>query len=226
MNISKRPLLARMGLVAQTTRWRPTLAAWSVAVLLLALAGVGCVRFAFPFLAVTDRVETRVLVVEGWLPDLMPIDPVLSEFRDGRYDLLVVTGGPTPRRELLGDFGTYAELTRTILVRKGLDPEVVVAVPSIGVAKDRTYATAVALRRWIEEKRPEVRAVNLLTLGAHARRSRLMFQEALGDRVKVGVISTGDLRYSGGRWWKSSSGVREVLGESLAYCYARLVFRP
>jgi len=215
-----------MGLIAQTTRWRPTLRAWLGMALLAAVAALGAVRWIYPFLAITERVDSKVLVVEGWLPDFMPINPVVKEFRSGHYELLVVTGGPTPKRELLGEFKTYAELTKAILEKRGLDPNIIIAVPSVGVARDRTYATAVALKEWLETRQPSIRAFNLITLGAHGRRSRLLFQEAVGPGVKIGIISTGEQRYESTQWWQSSSGVREVLGETIAYLYARLVFHP
>jgi hypothetical protein len=226
MNNSGRPFLARVGFIDLTTRWRPTLRAWLVLVLLMFALGLGAVRFVYPFLAVTDRADTTVLVVEGWLPDYTRVDPVMDEIRRGHYELIVVTGGPTPKRELLNEFRTYADLTKAILERKGVDPKMLVSVPSVGVARDRTYASALALKQWMATRQPPIRAFNLLTLGAHARRSRLLFEEAMGGGVKVGIISAGELRFDGGRWWTTSSGVREVIGEAIAYAYARFLFYP
>jgi len=226
MNNSGGPLLARMGLIARTTRWRPTLRAWVAAALFLGAVGLCTVRFIYPFLAITDRLDARILVVEGWLPDFTRIDPVLDEIRRGRYEVIVVTGGPTPKRELVADFKNYADLTKAILEKRGVDPKTVVAVPSLGVVRDRTYASALALRTWLETEKPGVTSLNLITLGAHGRRSRLLFQMALGGGVKVGIISAGELRFNGGHWWQSSSGVREVVDETVAYAYARLAFRP
>jgi hypothetical protein len=220
------PLLARMGLVERSSRWRLTLWAWLWMALVAIATGFWGVRCVYPFLAVTDRVDTKVLVLEGWLPDYTRIDPVIREFNSGHYELIVVTGGPTPRRELLGDFANYPDLAKAILEKRGIDPNVIVAVPSLGVARDRTYASAVALRHWLEARRPPIMAFNLFTLGAHGRRSRLMFQEALGNGINIGIISSGDLRFDGARWWTSSAGVREILSEALAYLYARLIFHP
>jgi len=65
-----------------------------------------------------------------------------------------------------------------------------------------------------------------MTLGPHARRSRLLFQKAFGKEVKVGVISVEDRDYDPAHWWRSSEGVREVLGEAIAYFYAKFFFSP
>jgi hypothetical protein len=51
-----------------------------------------------------------------------------------------------------------------------------------------------------------------------------LFQRALGKGVTVGVTSVTDREYDPERWWQSSSGVRDVLGETLAYVYARFFF--
>jgi len=222
----ERPFLARIGLIRRSACWFPTPWAWLCLALLACAAGFGGIRWIYPFLAVTSRVDSKVLVVEGWLPDYTRIDPVVREYNEGHYEMIIVTGGPTPKRELLGEFGTYAELTKAILERRGISPSVIFAVPSVGVARDRTYATALALKLWLQSRNPGIAAFNLFTLGAHGRRSRLLFQEAIGDGVKIGVISSGDLRYDGGKWWRSSAGIREVFGETMAYLYARLMFHP
>jgi hypothetical protein len=63
-------------------------------------------------------------------------------------------------------------------------------------------------------------------MGPHARRSRLIFQKAFRDEVGVGVISVPDDEYDQGHWWTTSAGVRTVLGEVIAYLYARFFFHP
>src|ERR1700722_16824061 len=98
------PFLARIGLIKRSHCWVPTLWAWLCFALLAGAAALVAVREVYPFLALTDRVNSRVLVVEGWIPDYTTIDAVVSEFSDGRYEQILVTGGPTPKRELLGEF--------------------------------------------------------------------------------------------------------------------------
>ncbi len=83
-----------------------------------------------------------------------------------------------------------------------------------------------ALRNWLREHRPDIRSLNVVTEDAHARRTRLLFQMALGQDFKVGVISLPNADYDARRWWRSSDGVKEVTDELLAYLYARLLFFP
>ena len=68
--------------------------------------------------------------------------------------------------------------------------------------------------------------VDVFTLGAHARRSRLLFEKALGDEVAMGVIAAPDQTYDQDHWWRSSNGVRTVLSELIAYLYAVIFFHP
>jgi hypothetical protein len=94
------------------------------------------------------------------------------------------------------------------------------------VHQDRTYHSAVNVRRWLESQGITSSSVDVITLGPHARRSRLLFEAALGPDVTVGVYAVPDPRYDLAHWWRSSEGVRSVLGETIAYVYARLFFDP
>ena len=67
-----------------------------------------------------------------------------------------------------------------------------------------------------------MKALNVATVGAHARRSKLLFEKAFGPTTRVGVVALEDPEYDPMHWWRTSEGVREVLGESIAYVYARL----
>jgi uncharacterized SAM-binding protein YcdF (DUF218 family) len=107
-----------------------------------------------------------------------------------------------------------------------LEPARIQAVPSSARYRDRTFSSAVALKRWLDKHKMDVTSFNLVTVGVHARRSRLLFQEAFGDKARVGVIAIEDREYDPQRWWQYSEGVKKVLSEGAAYLYARLLFHP
>jgi hypothetical protein len=71
-----------------------------------------------------------------------------------------------------------------------------------------------------------VQSINVMTADVHARRTSLLFHEAFGDGVTVGIIAVPNPDYDSRRWWRYSEGVREVIGESIAYGYARFLFAP
>jgi hypothetical protein len=54
----------------------------------------------------------------------------------------------------------------------------------------------------------------------------LLFQKAFGPEVKVGIVAVADPQFDPDHWWRSIEGVREVVGETIAYLYARLLFHP
>ncbi|MDA1273204.1 MAG: YdcF family protein [Verrucomicrobia bacterium] len=203
----------------------PTLRGWIIIfVFAIGLAYFGVHR-VFPFLAVHDPQKCELLVVEGWIPDYLMAD-VKTEFESGGYRLLIITGSPITKGEPLAEEKTYPELTRAALLKSGWQEENVAAVPCAEALRDRTYASAIALRDWLEREKSQVACFNIFSRGSHCRRTRMLYQLAFGDRVKVGVIAGKDLRYDSEHWWRSSEGVRDILDETIAYLYARLIFRP
>ena len=65
-----------------------------------------------------------------------------------------------------------------------------------------------------------------MTMSVHGARSRKMFQEALGDTIKVGIISVRNFYYDSHDWWKSSKGFRETMNEAIGFFYVKFFFRP
>ena len=214
------------GLVNRKERWGLSWRGVSVVAVIATSICWGWFAFIYPFLAVTERVETRLLVVEGWIPQFA-INAAASEFRSGPYHRVFTTGGPIHGAGgFAEDYSTAASLGAERLTRAGLKRDQVQMVPSQISARDRTYSSAIALRDWLVQNAVTVTAINIVTEDVHARRTRLLFQKAFGDGVKVGVIAVPSPDYDPAQWWRSSEGVRGVLGETIAYLYARLIFRP
>jgi hypothetical protein len=177
----------------------------------------------YSFLAVNAPLpQAELLVVEGWLPD-WNLKGALEEFQRGGYRLAIATGGPLAKGYFLSHYKTYAELTAATLVALGLDQERAIAVPSPLAERDRTVTSALALRDWLRQTQPPGTSLNLYTVGPHARRSHFLFQTALGDCARIGVIAAPPLAFDPDRWWNSSAGVRSVLSETIGYSYVRYV---
>jgi uncharacterized SAM-binding protein YcdF (DUF218 family) len=201
----------------------PTWRGWLALALLGAALGTLAVRGIYPFLAVNEPMPGGLLVVEGWASDYA-LATAIAEFNRNHYDKVYVTGGPLEVGSALFAYRTWAELGAASLVRLGLSTNVVQAVPAPQVSQDRTYTSAASLRDWLREHQVAPTKVHLLTEGAHARRSRLLFRRALGEEFVVGVTAMPVMEYDPRHWWRSSAGVRGVIGETLAYSYARLFF--
>jgi uncharacterized SAM-binding protein YcdF (DUF218 family) len=124
----------------------------------------------------------------------------------------------------LYEYKTYAQIAAATLLKLGVSSNQVQAVPAPAVRQDRTYASALALRRWLEANGGPPAKLTLVSEGPHARRSRLLFQKALGEGTRVGILAVPPDSYEVSRWWRYSSGFRNVVDEAIAYVYARIFF--
>jgi hypothetical protein len=216
---------ALAGLLVQRPCWTLSGPGWLLLAAGLALLGLGACWQVRPFLAVTRSTPAEVLVVEGWMP-AAGLKAAAAVFRNGGYRE-ILTCGAIAREDSGERTGvTYADWGAQRLRRFGLADSTITPVPCFEERRDRTYSSALAVGRWLEQNRPGVTAIDVVSFDAHARRSRLLFQKALGRRVAVGIISVPNRDYDPAHWWRSSEGVREVVGESLAYLYVRLFFWP
>jgi uncharacterized SAM-binding protein YcdF (DUF218 family) len=220
------PVRAMWGVFIRRERWSLSCRGWLIVACVFMLASALLFKGVYPFLATTNRVGADVLVVEGWVHEYT-IRAAVDEFRSGSYRHVFTTGGPVAGTGgYINDFYTSASVGADLLRKNGLANGSVQMVPSRVMDRDRTYGSAVALRNWLREHNMSVSGINVITEDLHARRTRLLFHEALGDKVDVGVIGISSPDYDARHWWRYSDGVREVIGESIAYVYAKLFFHP
>lgn len=200
---------------------------WALFVVVLLAAGYFGWRHIYGFLAPNEPVPgARLLIVEGWMPRA-ELDQAVAIFRKGKYDRVVTTGGPieewwaaTPQ------MSSFAELAAHYLKTHGLDGADVTAVPAPASAQDRTYLSAVKVRKWIDRQGAGIKAVDVVSAGVHARRTRMMYRQALGPEVKVGIFAAHSSEYDEAQWWKSSAGAKGVMGETISLVWVTLFFRP
>ena len=185
----------RWGVLTKRERWGLAWQGW----LVLFLASVILVGFLFvtvhPFLATTHRVDANFLVVEGWVHDYV-IQAAAREFATGSYQRVFATGGPsTGSGGYTWDADTSASVGAGQLRAAGVPPASVQMVPSHVIGRDRTYYSAISLRDWFRERNMDVGSFNIVAESTHSRRTWLLFQEAFGDKVKVGVIAVQNPDY-------------------------------
>ncbi len=214
------------GILRRKERWALSWRGW----LLVTSAGLVAAYFAFlnihPFLAVTHRVNTNALVVEGWV-HRYAIREGVEEFKNGSYERIFTTGGPEiGSGGYTNDYNTSASVAAEGLKKFGIPKDVIQMAPSHVLGRERTYSSAIALRDWLRDHNLAIHSFNVLTEGCHARRTQLLYQEALGKNVTVGIIAVSNPDYDPKDWWRYSDGIREVIGESIAYTYARFFFYP
>jgi uncharacterized SAM-binding protein YcdF (DUF218 family) len=68
--------------------------------------------------------------------------------------------------------------------------------------------------------------MNIVTEDVHARRTRLLFQKAMGPELRVGVIGVTNPDYDPKHWWLYSEGLKEVTSEALELVCDELFFHP
>jgi hypothetical protein len=215
----------RLGLFERRTVWFPTKRGWLALLGLSAAALFLIVSQLYPFLAVNQPVAADLLIVEGWVPDEV-LDQAIQEYRQGHYRQIVTTGCPIEKGSYTLPYQTYPEMTLAALKKLGFTDQNAKAVPASKVIKDRTYQSARALRRWLADNGSKVKSINVATHSCHARRTRLLFEKAFHNEIVVGILAYDVETYNAHNWWKCSAGVRDAVGELIAYAYARLIFRP
>ena len=215
------------GILRRKESWGLTWRGWVLLASVVALTA-GCVVLnVHPFLAVTQRTNADILVVEGWI-QRYAMRKAVEEFKTGRYKRIFTTGGPeNGSGGYVNDYQTSASVGAEILTKKfGIPGDVVQMVPSHVIGRDRTYSSAIALRDWLDQHDVRVQSINIVTEGTHARRTRLLFEKALGSNVAVGVIAVPSPDFDARHWWRYSEGVEEVVTEGVAYLYAKFFFLP
>ncbi len=171
--------LARKQLV-----WWPTAAGWCC---LLALPVAGLLLWVGKgerFLAATARENAEVLVVEGWI-GREGMHAAREEFERGGYQYLPATGGYTGEGWMDRRW-SYAEMAGRELLRLGVPRDRLLIAQAPESDAQRTYQTARAAGRVLAEQGLRPRAINVLTRGTHARRSRLIYAKVMGPSVRVG----------------------------------------
>jgi hypothetical protein len=219
------PRLWLGGLLQSRVCLVPTLRGWALmlgaALVLIFVVG----RQLCAFLTVNDSIPGGVLVVEGWVP-AYAAQEALAEFQSHPYLGIYVTGEPMEDGNPYFVFKNYAEFTAEKLREAGAPADRVHPVPAPLVGKDRTYTMALGLKKRLESDGVSTAKINIVSFGPHSRRTRLLYELAFGPSSQIGMIAITDREFHPDQWWKTSVGVRSVIGEAIAYGYARFIFRP
>ncbi|MDF7806685.1 YdcF family protein [Pontiellaceae bacterium B12219] len=206
-------------------RKRPTWLGWLLIATLLCGLFLGFIASLYPFLAPEKPPHKGLMVVEGWIHDFA-LDEAIILFKTGNYSKIVCTGVPIETGSYIQQFKSYPEMTAARLKKMGIPPEKIIVSVADEAKKDRTYMAAVALREAFMAYNIDETELHLITTGPHGRRSRMLFQKALGDKYNIGITCLAPASYTPEDWYKGSEGVRYVMSEWLAYVYAKLFFYP
>ncbi|MGE4489846.1 MAG: ElyC/SanA/YdcF family protein [Kiritimatiellales bacterium] len=209
-----------MKLFRKTAVWMPT--GPGLLILLLIVAGLGTwtVCHLYPFLAQTrPQPAPELVIVEGWMAD-DEIRLAAGLVQPGQT--VISTGGPVTFGQKILNYDNYAELGAIRLAGHGIPADSIITVPAPDTERDRTYVSAIAARARLEELGLFGKPANLVTVGAHARRSYLLYKDVFGRDYPLGIISVEPDDYHLDHWYLFSAGVKHVGMEFISWIYAEI----
>lgn len=211
-------------LFQRRTVWWPTRLGWCCFFLLPIFVLGFWVFLGESFLSSTRRVAADTLMVEGWIGrEAMP--QVKTEFERGGYERLVITGGLTGY-SWSKDRLNATDIAEKELLRLGLPAEKLFLAPCEDVENQRTFESALTARRMMEAKGLSTKAINVVSRGAHARRTHLVYRKVFGSSINVGIISWNPLPpeiLEKESWWQSSNRAKDMLDETFGFTYEALL---
>ncbi len=170
------------------------------------------------FLVLNKPIKADVLVVEGWSQDYA-LKSAAHEFKKGNYTYVLSIGGPLQKGSQLSHYKNMAEICTDILIKNGVPAHKIVPLAHPDTPMNRTFASTIEVKNWLN-KNTDLLSINILSVGAHSRRSYALFKKNLPQNIKIGIIAVKDNRYDSKKWWSSSDGARTVITESIAYFYS------
>jgi hypothetical protein len=204
-------------LARRRTIWWPTFFGWACLVVIASSPLVWWCVHGESFFSLTERHPADILIVEGWIGH-EGMYAAKAEFEQGGYQYIITSGGPMNNRWAAQRWN-YAVESNEFLVRLGVPPDRIIQAPAPDTDNHRTFESALAVQQILQKHGLHPAAVNIFTLGVHARRSRLVFAKALTSSTKVGVISWIPKDYHDGFWWKSSERSLELIKETVGYLF-------
>jgi len=216
--------MASVTFFRQRQIWMPTTSGWIFLLLIVVVTSILLVINLYTFLAPNEPVGARILVVEGWL-DSWELDQAIEAFKKGKYERIVTTGGMASGLGISPD-ANYADLAAEYLKNHGILSDLIAAVPAPISTQERTFLSAVMFRESSKRLGITLDAIDVYSAGPHARRSRLLFQMALGQKVRVGVLAARPGGFDSKAWWRSSNGVEHMIFESFGFVWVKCCFWP
>ncbi len=200
--------------------WRPTVLGHVLLAVLVLLIALGLVSGLYPFLAQHKPVaQPELIIIEGWLDDTELVQVLAAAGPGVRF---VTTGGPvTLGGDLLRE-KSYAQIATARLIQLGIPAPSIITAPAPGSAANRTYTAARAARDVLARQGLLDRPANLYSLGAHSRRSFLLYRMAFGPDAPLGVVALKSSQYDLDHWWKSSLAFKHVLVEFVSWIYVQV----
>jgi hypothetical protein len=110
------------------------------------------------------------------------------------------------------NFNSNAEFARNRLIFMGINSSQIIATYGETVIVNRTLTSALAFRDWIKQTNKDITGINIISMGAHARRTWMIYNRILNEKYPIGIISLPDYIYTQSRIYRLFKNIRETLG--------------
>jgi hypothetical protein len=200
----------------------PTFFGWCILFFCLSILSIMAMYFVLPFLSLTKPVHSEYIIVEGWIPDYC-MKEVQKIYNSQSVKKIFITGGPIEQGTYLIEYKNFATLGANTLKKLGIPDSSLIAIPTPIVQRDRTYKSVVTLKQWLDIHNFNLSSVTIITLGAHSRRSFILFNKVFGKTCKIGILSIPDQNYNQNKWFLSSAGFKIVTMEFVSYIYTKII---
>jgi hypothetical protein len=127
---------------------------------------------------------------------------------NSEYDIGELDG----KRRIINKFNSYAEFARRTLLSMDIDSSRIISIPYKRVKTKRTLNSALAFREWFDTTKIEVKGINIVSEGAHARRTWMTYNKVLDEKLDIGIISLPDYEYRYSRKDRVLKTFREAIG--------------
>jgi Fe2+ transport system protein FeoA len=138
-------------------------------------------------------------------------------FNNSEYAILTLD----KKQRIINNFNSYAESARNRLLSMGMVPSKIIAAPGEKVIINRTLTSALAFRDCLKMTNIDIKGINIISMGTHARRTWMTYNKILNEKYIIGIISISD--------YTNKSGIRKFLKtvrETLGIIYYWIILIP
>jgi hypothetical protein len=142
---------------------------------------------------------------------------IIPYLHHSEYDISELDG----KRRINNNYNSAAERAKCLLISQGIDSTDIIAVPGRKARINRTLTSALAFRDWLKNSGVNVKGINILSSGPHARRTWMTYNKVLDEKYNIGIISLPSDKNSQSKIGAFLRTVRETVG--LAYYWLILI---
>jgi hypothetical protein len=162
-----------------------------------------------------DKSGDRNLFVKEIIIDNKITIPYLN---NSDYVIINLNG----KQRSINNIDSNADHAKKQLIIMGIDSSLITAVPAERVRINRTLTSALAFRDWLRITNIDIKGINIISMGPHARRTWMTYNRILNEKYEIGIISLPDI----GRVNSTERRVLNTLRETLGIIYYWVILVP